>query len=86
MPKQLRNVSTKLPEKEREPLKEQARIWREKHCWHPHKLRHSAATEIRRNFGIEAAQAVLGHASLTVTEVYAERDGRLAEKVMKQLG
>jgi integrase len=30
--------------------------------WHPHQLRHTAATEIRAKFGLEAAQAVLGHA------------------------
>jgi integrase len=86
MPKELRNVSTRLPVKEREQLKQQAREWREQHCWHPHQLRHTAATEIRRKFGIEASQVVLGHASLSVTEVYAERDNRLAHEVMKQLG
>jgi integrase len=31
--------------------------WRHEHSWHPHQLRHSAATEIRRRFGIEAAHA-----------------------------
>lgn len=86
MPKDLRNVSTKLPAGERERLKALARAWREKHCWHPHQLRHTAATEIRRTFGIEAAQVVLGHASLSVTEVYAERDRKLAQEVMRQLG
>ena len=86
MPRELRNVSTKLPSAEREELKAKARAWREQHCWHPHQLRHTAATEIRREFGIEAAQVVLGHASLNVTEVYAERNRKLAEKVMQQLG
>jgi len=86
MPRELRNVSTKLPATEREQLKAKARAWREEHCWHPHQLRHTAATEIRRTFGIEAAQVVLGHASLNVTEVYAERDRKLAEEVMQQLG
>jgi len=86
MPRELRNISTKLPEAEREGLKAQAREWRETHCWHPHQLRHTAATEIRRTFGTEAAQVVLGHASLSVTEVYAERDLKLAERVMQQLG
>lgn len=86
MPLELRNVSTKLPTAEREQLKAKARAWREAHCWHPHQLRHTAATEIRRTFGIEAAQVVLGHASLNVTEVYAERDRKLAEEVMQRLG
>lgn len=86
MPKELRNVSTKIPAEEREQLKAEARAWREQHCWHPHQLRHTAATEIRRKYGVEAAQVVLGHASLTVTEVYAERDRKLAQDVMRQLG
>ena len=30
--------------------------------WGPNRLRHSAATEIRRKFGLEAAQVTLGHA------------------------
>ncbi len=33
--------------------------------WSPHRLRHSAATEIRRRFGLEAAQVCLGHSVLT---------------------
>lgn len=32
--------------------------------WKPNQLRHSAATEIRRRFGLEAAQVILGHAKL----------------------
>lgn len=86
MPAELRNISTKLPTAERKRLKAQASAWREENCWHPHQLRHTAATEIRRTFGIEAAQVVLGHATLSVTEVYAERDRKLAEEVMQQLG
>ncbi len=33
--------------------------------WHPHRLRHTAATRIRREFGLEAARAILGHSELT---------------------
>jgi len=40
--------------------------------WHPHQLRHSAATMLRREFGLDVARAVLGHSSPVVTEVYAE--------------
>src|SRR5262249_707366 len=40
--------------------------------WHPHQLRHTKATEIRRAAGLDAARAVLGHSSPAVTEVYAE--------------
>lgn len=31
--------------------------------WSPNQLRHTAAIEIRREFGIEAAQNTLGHSS-----------------------
>lgn len=55
-------------------------------AWHPNQLRHSAATKIRRQFGLEAAQTVLGHANADVTQVYAERDHALAAGVMKEIG
>jgi integrase len=54
--------------------------------WHANQLRHARATEIRREFGLEAAQVVLGHAKADVTQVYAERDRELAAKVMKKTG
>lgn len=54
--------------------------------WHPHQLRHSHATEVRRLFGLEAAQVALGHSQARVTEVYAERDLALATKVAAQIG
>ena len=54
--------------------------------WHPNQLRHSKATEIRRQFGLEAAQVILGHARADVTEVYAERDSALAVEVAKRIG
>ena len=54
--------------------------------WHPHQLRHSAATEIRKLYGLEVARVVLGHQSVVVTELYAERDRALALQVMEKLG
>lgn len=54
--------------------------------WHPNQLRHSTATEVRREFGLEAAQVVLGHAKADVTQVYAERDARLAAEVARRIG
>ena len=54
--------------------------------WHPHQLRHTHATEVRRRFGLEAAQVALGHAQAKVTEVYAERDVTLAAKVAREIG
>ena len=38
------------------------------------RLRHTAGTEVRKAFGLEAAQCVLGHSRADVTQIYAERD------------
>jgi integrase len=54
--------------------------------WHPHQLRHTHATEVRRRFGLEAAQVALGHSQAQITEVYAERDLALATKVAREIG
>jgi integrase len=54
--------------------------------WHANQLRHSAGTEIRRRFGLEAAQVVLGHAKADVTQLYAERDQALAAEIMQKIG
>ncbi len=60
--------------------------WQRRHRWSPNQLRHTAATEIRRRFGLEAAQVILGHASADITQVYAERDLAKAEAVMREVG
>lgn len=54
--------------------------------WTPNQLRHAAATDIRRQFGLEAVQVVLGHAHANVSEVYAERDLNLAAEIMRKIG
>ncbi len=54
--------------------------------WSPNRLRHSAATEIRRRFGLEAAKVALGHAAADVTQVYADRDYAKSAEVMRQIG
>ena len=55
--------------------------------WSPRQLRHTRASQIRHEFGsLEAAKAVLGHTDTRVTEIYAERDLKMAEEVMKRIG
>lgn len=54
--------------------------------WSPNRLRHTAATELRREFGIDVAQAVLGHASPTTTLIYAEVDLARASDAMLRIG
>jgi integrase len=49
-------------------------------------LRHTAGTAIREEMGIEAAQALLGHSRLDVTQVYAEKSKALAREAALRLG
>ena len=53
--------------------------------WSPGQLRHTVATEIRAKYGLEAAQVLLGHASADVTQIYAERNWKLAVQVAANL-
>lgn len=66
--------------------RERLRQWRKDHRWSPNQLRHNAATNLRKRFGIEAARVVLGHSSTDVTEIYAERDLSRAAEIMGQVG
>jgi integrase len=54
--------------------------------WSPHQLRHGRATEIRQTYGLEAAQAVLGHASIDATQIYASKLFELARRVSDETG
>jgi site-specific recombinase XerC len=54
--------------------------------WHPNQLRHTTATKVREQFGLEAAQVVLGHSRADVTQVYAERNSVSAIRAMGAIG
>jgi hypothetical protein len=54
--------------------------------WGPNRLRHNHGTEVRRRFALEAAGAVLGHAELRTSQVYAERDESIACRVAAEVG
>jgi len=54
--------------------------------WTPHQLRHLAATNIRKAYGIEAARIMLGHQHIGVTEIYAERDLTVARTIAAKIG
>ena len=60
--------------------------WRRDHRWHPNQIRHSFATHVRREHGLEAAQVLLGHAYADVTQVYAESDAARAVAVAAKIG
>lgn len=65
---------------------QQLKAWRKAHHWHPHQLRHSAATFLRKKFGLDAAKVILGHQSVGTTEVYAEQDREKARQIMATVG
>ena len=54
--------------------------------WHPHQLRHNAGTFIRKEYGLEAAQIMLGHAHADVTQVYAEVNREKALQLAAEIG
>jgi integrase len=86
MPDHLRRIDKKLPPSTRADLKAQAAAWRKQWCWHPHQLRHSAATILRREFGIELARLALGHSSVATTEGYAQPDFDKVKAAMAIVG
>ena len=54
--------------------------------WAPNRLRHTAATRIRKRYGIELARIILGHSMAFTTEIYAEADRVKAEEVIGEIG
>jgi integrase len=53
---------------------------------HPHQLRHNAATNLRKQHGIELARIILGHSTAFTTEIYAEQDRAAAVEVVAKIG
>ncbi len=54
--------------------------------WRPNQLRHTAATEVRAKFGLEAAQVTLGHSTARTSEIYAEKNLAAGAAVAKAIG
>lgn len=54
--------------------------------WAPNQLRHTRATELRREHGIEAAKTILGHNQIETTQIYAEIDTAKAKAIMSKAG
>ncbi len=55
-------------------------------AWSPNQLRHSGATRIRQQASLDAAQVILGHSSLQMTETYAERNLEAALRIAAEVG
>ena len=66
--------------------RDEVKRWQKAHRWHPNQLRHSFATRVRKQHGLEAAQVLLGHARADVTQLYAERNEELAASIATQVG
>jgi site-specific recombinase XerC len=65
---------------------EAARNRKRKFHWSPNQLRHFVGTKVRKEYGIEAASVLLGHADVGVTQVYSEADRKLAIDVSRRIG
>ena len=84
MPEELRHIPANVADAHERRVR--AAEWRAAHCWAPNRLRHSAATEIRAEFGLEGVQAILGHSRRDTSERYAEKSIPLAREVARRLG
>ena len=62
------------------------RAWERKHRFHPHQLRHTAATRWRKEFGSDAALVLLGDRTTRMIDVYAEKDREKAAQIMERIG
>jgi integrase len=62
------------------------KAWNREHKWNSHQLRHSFATRVRREHGLDTVQVLLGHAQANVTQVYAEADAMKASAAILRLG
>jgi integrase len=54
--------------------------------WFPHQVRHAAASRFRAEFGLEIAQALLGHSEIGTTQIYAQVDRSAALRAMAEAG
>jgi len=54
--------------------------------WSPNQLRHSGATRIRQQASLDAAQVILGHGNISMTETYAERNLDAAIRIAADVG
>lgn len=86
MPKDLRRARRNETPDQKATRQAKAAKWRDANCWAPNQLRHAAATEIRELYGLEHVQVALGHAKANTSEIYAEKNAKLARQVAKEIG
>ncbi len=66
--------------------RDEVKAWHRDYNWHPNQLRHSFATLVRKSYGLESAQVLLGHSKADVTQIYAEKNLSLAASVATAIG
>lgn len=54
--------------------------------FHPNQLRHTKATAVRAEHGVEAARVALGHSNIDTTLIYAEADLAKAKEIARVCG
>jgi integrase len=54
--------------------------------WHPHQLRHSGATSVRKKFGLEGAQVILGHKQAATSQIYSQLSYNDAAEIAENMG
>lgn len=93
MPEHLKDATLGLEKKSKSERKrtidrrrKEASEWRRLNAFTPNQIRHTYATAARREFGIEGARTVLGHAKADTTEIYAERDLDAARAIAAKIG
>jgi integrase len=65
--------------------KAEVRAWRREHRWHPNRLRHSRATELRPH-GLDVVKTILGHSKVETTQIYSEKDLAAAMELVARIG
>jgi len=60
--------------------------WQKAHRWCPLQLRHTCLEDIRDRYGLDAAQAVAGHACASTSEIYAKVRAEKGREVMRAIG
>jgi integrase len=62
------------------------KAWWKAHRFHPHQLRHTAATKWRAQYGAEATLVMLGDRTTRMVDVYAEKDRATASQIAEKIG
>jgi integrase len=86
MPDELRRPDPTLRPEALAEIHRRADEWRAEHCWPPYALRHTVATRLVDELGIDAAQALLGHCHAAMTYHYSKAAEKPAIDAVRKLG